>query len=197
MRTITLFISAVIIGLSAGCSINPLGIHDAEWETMTTEQRMVARERQAVLDKARIEQRTAQLLAQREREAEAVAEQERLRQSALPGDRVQCIIENGTAYINRNWRAINPVAFELVRGTTTQFTMTDTGKRRFSYGYASFDGVNIQLCNTQDSNSCTTISGTTRQFQQGVSVTVSVDRMVRGLMRCETPDALPRYRRRM
>lgn len=182
-------LSAVL--LLGACATNPLGISDEDWERMSLEERQRAYERQAEINLARAERQAAEA---RIREAEALQEaarREELRQSALYGDRVQCVIRSGEGYLAGNWRRIESVGFEAIRGIHTEFEMIEHSSsrtRRVGSGFAFFDGITLRLCRTSSGQECTGLAATTRELERGVELRVDANRLVRGTMFCALPD---------
>ena len=183
-----------------GCATNPMGYSDEEWEALSEAEQKEARVLQAEIEIAREHRRAADLRA---REAEAARLEiyaDQRRESALHGDRIQCLINDAKGYINGRWRSADPVAFEGVRGIASPFHVYATSSsgrtQRSTIGYALFDGVSLSLCQTPDAASCTRVSATTRQFERGMNTAVDVRRLVRGQMRCETPQSYHRGRGR-
>lgn len=188
-----LILLCVLFALSA-CATNPLGINDEDWERMPLEERQRAYERQAEIDLARAERQAAEA---RVREAEALQEaarREELRQRALYGDRVQCVIRDGEGYLGANWRRIEALGFEAIRGIHTEFEMIEhsgSRTRRIGSGFAFFDGITLRLCRTSSAQGCTGLAATTRELERGLELRVDADRLLRGTMFCALPDSRP------
>ena len=190
-----IILSALLVLLFACGPRNPLGIPDEQWAVMTPEQQLQARNQQAELDLA-MAQKRAEEARQKAAEAEArKAELEAMRRNAPYGDRVQCVLEGGQAYLNRNWHPVSAFGLDLVRGYEEEFTM-EVASGRYSrmpiLGYALYDGQTITLCrlpreDTYRHEDCLRLVGTRRELQQGLDNFVSASEFLRGRLRCDLP----------
>jgi predicted small lipoprotein YifL len=174
---------------------HPLGIPDDQWEAMTMDQQLQARQQQADLDRAHAERRAEEARA-RTAEAEAkIAERERRRQEARYGDRVQCVLANGEARLGRSWDRIQPLAFDLVRGfeEEVQIEVASDRMRGFSAeAYAYFDGQTVYVCrmpfkDTYRQDDCARLTATSRELERGVERYVQGRDFLKGMMRCDLP----------
>ncbi|HEY9017274.1 hypothetical protein [Thiomicrospira sp.] len=189
------------LGLMACGPYHPMGISDEEWQTLTPDQRMQAREQQAEVDKARAAERAEKARIRAEKEAREQAIIAERRANPQYGERVQCILSAGQAKLNRKWRNIEPVAVDLVIGESQAIDVRHLrdGRTRYSRtGYASFDGQRVNLClhsnSSPTSNYCASLLATTRQFDRGVSQNIQSKDFVRGNLRCDL--VLPELKRR-
>ncbi|WP_146164798.1 hypothetical protein [Desulfonatronum sp. SC1] len=174
---------------------NPLDIPDAQWQMMTPEQQLQARNQQAELDRALV-LRKAEEARQRAAEAEArKAELDAMRRNAPYGDRVQCVFEGAQTYFNRNWQPILPLGLDLVRGYEEAIVMEISSSEYLRMpieAYALFDGQVVSLCrfsgdNTYRREHCAILVGTRRDFQQGIVAHVYASDFLRGRLRCDHP----------
>lgn len=122
-------IIAVLASLSllilSGCiSFHPLGMSDSEWNALTPEQKMEAREKQAQINAQKRQ-------AKADREAAAQAASARRYETARYGDIITIVIKGGTMDINGNRRDYEPIAFDLVRGESKTINIYRQGKRHF------------------------------------------------------------------
>ncbi|WP_156500150.1 hypothetical protein [Ectothiorhodospira sp. BSL-9] len=204
------FIPALITTLSIaalmmGCATRyPLDIPEEQWETMTSEQRLQARQQQAALDQARAEQRAAQARAREEEAARQRAELEVRRQEAGFGERIQCVLSDAEAYLGGSWRSVQPLALDLVQGMELGFEMQaveDGRVRRRGTGHAYFDGTRLTLCPRSgqyqnQASACAQLVGTTNDYRRGLREQVDGHRFLRGQLRCDLhpASAVPRRR---
>ncbi len=196
MNRLKACIAIVILAVLCGCGPrHPLGIPDEQWQSMTLEQQIQARQQQAELDRAKAEQRAEEARA-RAVEAEArKAELERRRQDARYGERVQCILSDGQVKLRREWDRIHPAALDLVRGYEEEFNMevaSDRMRGFTSEGYALFDGQTVYICrmpykDVYRQDDCVRITATMREFQRGVERYVNAPDFLRGRIRCDLP----------
>lgn len=194
-RGMMVIVLGMLVLLLACGPRNPLGIPDDQWAMMTPEQQFEARSRQADLDQARDERR-AEEARLRAAEAEAKkAELEAMRQNAPYGDRVQCVLEGGQAYLNRSWHPVSALGLDLVRGYEEAFSM-EVASGRYSRmpieGHALYDGQTITLCrfpreDTYRPEDCARLVGTRRELQRGLSANVTASEFIRGRLRCDLP----------
>lgn len=192
---------ALTLGLIACGPYHPMGISDEEWQKLTPAERMHAREQQAEIDKARAAERAERARIRAEQEAREQAIIDERRANPQYGERVQCVLTAGEARLNSKWRAIEPVAIDLVVGESQAFDVRHLrdGRTRYSRtGYASFDGQRVNMClhsnSIPTSNQCASLVATTRQFDRGVSQNIRSKDFVRGKMQCDL--VLPELKRR-
>lgn len=183
--------------LLTGCGTRyPLGMDEAQWQVLSTEQRLAAQLQQAELERAAQERRAAEARA---REAEAHREQtemENRRRNAAYGDRVQCILEPAEARLGGKWRSIDALAVDLVRGSPVNITLHSNDRRSGRYrasAQAKFDGLTVSLCQGTSSH-CARASGTLADYRRGLVSQVEADRFLRGKLRC---DLVPTDRQRL
>ncbi|MCG5525186.1 hypothetical protein LRB11_09625 [Ectothiorhodospira haloalkaliphila] len=206
MKTIpALLITLSIVVLLMGCATRyPLDIPEEQWEAMTAEQRLQARQQQAALDQARAEQRAAEARAREEEAARQRAELEVRRQEAGFGERVQCVLREAEAYLGGSWRSVQPLALDVVQGMEWGFEMQaveDGRVRRRGTGYAHFDGTRLTLCPRSGqyqthAAACAQVVGTTSDYRRGLSERIEGHRFLRGQLRCDLHPASVVPRRR-
>lgn len=191
------------LGLAACGPSHPLGIADSEWQTMTSEQRMAAREKQVELDKVRAQERAERARLRAEEEARQQALIEERRANAQYGERVQCVLTQAEARLSGSWRSIEQTGFDLVIGEVKPFTVQHVkdGRTRHSRtGYASFDGQTVSMClharNNTSSSNCATLVATTSAYERGVREQVSSGDFVRGSLQCDLVMQRPQRRYR-
>ena len=193
------------LGLMACGPYHPMGISDEEWQTLSPELRMQAREQQVKVDKARAAERAEKARIRAEQEARQQAIVDERRANPQYGERVQCVLTNAEARLSSQWRSIETVAVDLVVGETKSMDVRHLrdGRTRYSRtGYASFDGQRVNMClhahSSPSSNQCASLIATTRQFDRGISQNISSKDFVRGAMRCDLvlPEPIRRYETR-
>ncbi|MFP4214015.1 MAG: hypothetical protein ACLFRL_07890 [Desulfohalobiaceae bacterium] len=172
----------------------PLDIPEEEWQNMSAEERLQAREKQAELDKAEQERRKAEAEA---REAEAIEwlqDQEASRQNAEYGERLQCVLDPAQAYLGGSWRDIEPLALDVVQGMILEKEIKEVRDgyiRRRETIYAGFDGQTLSLCERkqdvqrQASEDCLHLLGTFEEYSQGVNKKLQADSFLRARIRCD------------
>ena len=181
-----LLFSLLLLLLLAGCSSNPLGISDSDWEMMTPEQQHEARLEQARIDEAERIRRAAAAEARRQEELRLEKELAERRANARFGDIVQCTITDAQGRFGSDWRSANPGAFELVRGQTADIEITRASRSsQRARGSASFDGLKVEVCS--GTLRCASLVGTEQQFRRGVRQQIDVERFVRGTLTCAFP----------
>ena len=113
------FLSLLI--LSACISFHPLGMSDSEWNALTPEQKMEAREKQAQINAQKKQ-------AKADREAAKQAAAAKRYETARYGDIITVVIKGGTMDIHGNRRDYEPLAFDLVRGESKTVNILRKGK---------------------------------------------------------------------
>lgn len=194
MRRWVGFIIGVAVLCCAGCGPKyPLDIPEEKWTTMSTDEQLRAREKQADLEKAQEKRRTAEAKA---REAEAIEwlkRQEAARDQARYGERVQCILSNAHVYRWGEWRRIEPLALDIVQGMVLEFEMhaADSEELRLrERGYAGFDGQTLSLCPEKNqvqrnAQGCAKALGTSKQFARGLTQRIAGEDFLRGKIHCD------------
>lgn len=173
-----------------GCSLHPLGIDDDEWAVMTREEQLRAYEKQAELDKVRVEAQARERAAQAEAEARKYEAMAYMRQNAHYGDIVQCVLDPVDMRFSSDWKPAKPQAFDLVRGEQLLLQMQDW-KERYSWeASASFaeSGLAVELCRNSAyryGDDCTRVLGTSRDFHRGIRKTFEIDQYMKGTLRCD------------
>ncbi len=201
---------ALIAGLCAlfltGCfATYPLNLSEEEWEALSPEERLAAREKQAELDRAAAERRTAEAQAREAEAARQLAELEVRRREAGYGERLQCVMEQGELRSGSRWRAVEPFAVDVVEGMDVPFDYReqDRGRHRSNDGNAQFDGTTLTLCaerwaSRPDSDYCVRVLGTFEDYRRGLRTSVDSERFLRGDIRCQLApgrDGVPGGRR--
>ena len=194
MRAFTMALCGLlaVLWLSGCAPRHPLGIPDEQWQTMSLEQQLQARERQAELDRARAEQRAKEAQAREAEAARQLAELEQQRRDARYGERVQCVLSSAEARLNRQWRPVEPLALDLVRGFELPFELQQSDGRPISHrgrGYALFDGQIVTLCPQSGQHAsrpvaCLRLLGTLRDYHSGLDQTLAAPDFLRGRLRC-------------
>lgn len=177
------------------CATYPLGMSEDEWNRLSPQQQIDARERQARLDQAERERRAeaARLRAEQERKAQE-RYQERLA-NAGHGDIVQCVFQNGEGYYAGNWRDAEPVGFSLLKDYAQTVTIAEQGRpTRTVDTEMTFNGANIRVCRPNNRD-CINVAATQNQLRRGTTQEVEVNRAIRGTLYCDIP-SLERQRYR-
>lgn len=193
MKAIGLFALVTLIAALAGCASYPLDIPEEEWESMGADARAEARREQAKLERAREERRIAEAAARKAEAAQRAEELAKARRTAGYGERVQCVLQDGEAYLAGNWRRIEPVALDLVEGMELEITLAEpasSGLRYHTTGYAVFDGQTIQICERpagerRDFDGCARMLGTQRDYRRGLAERVKGEQFLRSHLRCD------------
>ena len=194
----TIIVGIVVLILSA-CSNYPLNMSEEEWQALTAEQQLAARQQQAELDEARALRRAREAEAKAaEAERAALALQE-ARKHAAYGDNVQCVFSPVQAYLNSKWRTAEPLALDLVRGYEHPVTISEQSRySRYSlHAVAYFDGQVVELCPEYTSNRhrCARLLANQVDYQRGVEADVASDKFIKGRLRCALPPRSRRYDR--
>lgn len=204
-RTPALCLLASLLQLTACATHHPLGMDEAQWQALSTEQRLAAQLQQAELERAEQERRVAEARA---REAEALRQQAELdvrRSTAAYGERVQCILDPAEAHLNGKWRSIEAPALDLVQGTPVDVTLHSNDHRSLRYrasAQARFDGLTVSLCQGAGSagspaSNYAQVSGTQADFRRGLTRQIDAKRFLRGQLRCDlVATGQPPYRKR-
>jgi len=173
------------VTLLVGCSFNPLGMSDAEWESLTPTQQFEARKIQAERDEAA-------RVRYAEQEAKAATEQAQLaelRRNAPFGDVVQCTITDAKGYFYKDkWRPAQPVSVEMYRNDpvhSVSLVRQDSSRSSTDLSM-SFDGLNVKACRGH-SGDCDVLAGTETQFRRGISRRIHVKKTVEGTLFCSFP----------
>ena len=148
----------------AACARYPLGMSEAEWPSLSPQQRLEARAQQAEIDRAR----EAELAAERaRREAAKEAERQRIAtvyRKARYGDIVECVLDGGIIDFHPGWKAYQPTAFTLVADETPEVKVTTGVPHETQEVWASLSdtGTAISLCYSEpapgSSNDCAVVS---------------------------------------
>lgn len=185
-RSSLLCFGMVMSLLLAGCMTHyPLGMSEAEWNRLTPEQQLDARERQQRLSADAAQRRAeAQRLQQEQARQEAEALEQR-RLAAAHGDRLQCVLDDAELRLGSDWRPADPVVLDLLRGERQDFRLNLQGSTHRNLGAeAYFDGLRVRLCRPGERD-CAVIVGTSGDFQRGISRPVQVRDTLQGQLRCE------------
>lgn len=126
MKTRTILISVIVllsVLILAGCiSFHPLGMSDSEWNALTPEQKIAAREKQLQLNAQKKQ-------AEADRQAAEKNALARQYEKAVYGDIISVAITNGTMEIHGKRREYEPIAFDLIRGESKQVDIIRKGKK--------------------------------------------------------------------
>ncbi|MBB5020783.1 hypothetical protein [Desulfurispira natronophila] len=211
MKTFPLLIALLLsLIVLSGCGPRyPLGIDEDQWFAMTPQQQLQAHKQQAQLDEARALQREAEAeeraIQARVREMELareLAELEKLRCDARYGDRVQCVLTNPEHYRSGQWRSIEPLAFDLVRGhdglSISLLEHSGSTTRQRGNIHVSFDGQTTAICDKEPSRSsrtCIRVVGTFEDYRRGIRQRVGVENFLKGQLRCSLAptEDMPRH----
>jgi predicted small lipoprotein YifL len=183
----------LMLGLLSCGTKYPLDIPEEKWASMTRQEQLRAREKQAELELAREKRRAAEAKA---REAEAIKwlkDKEASRKQARYGERIQCVLTKAEAYIWGEWRRIEPVALDIVKGMVLEFELSEANDNGLNFqqkAYAGFDGQTLSLCPEKDQvqrndPSCARVLGTFEQYAKGIKSKIGVQDFLRGRIRCD------------
>ena len=180
-----------LLCLLCACSTHPLGMDDEEWQQLSPEQRLQAREKQSELDRLAEQRRVAEAAARRDEAQRQMVELDVRRREARYGERLQCVLQPAQAWFNREWRPVEPLALDLVVGHEQMLTLRETERRTLHYSsrvHARFDGQQLTLCqhahDQRNPGICVRELGTMVDYQRGVRRTVLADQFLRGQLRC-------------
>ncbi len=125
--TLSTLITSVVVVLSlwilSGCiSFHPLGMSDSEWNALTAEQKIAAREKQSQLTAQKKQAESDRKIA----EKNALAKQY---EKAVYGDIISVAITSGTMDIHGKRREYEPIAFDLIRGESKSIKIIRKGKK--------------------------------------------------------------------
>jgi hypothetical protein len=194
MKIAAVFRSLIALGLVLGlaaCARYPLGMSEAEWLSLSPQQQLEARAKQAEIDRAR----EAELAAERaRREAAKEAERQRIAavyRSARYGDIVECVLDGGIIDFHPGWKAYQPAAFTLVAGETREVKVTTGVPYETQEVWASLSetGTAISLCYSEpapgSSNDCAVVSALSRELDRGIESAVNSKELFNGArLRC-------------
>lgn len=193
MKKQFIFILLALLFL-AGCGPHyPLDIPEGEWMEMSSRERQRAREKQAELEKAREKRRAAEAEARAAESLKWLKRREASRDKARYGDRVQCVLSGAKAYVWGEWRSIEPVALDIVRGMVLDFDIQEAGEGAFGFqekAFAGFDGQTLGLCPEKDmvqrnSPSCARVLGTFEEYARGIKKRIGAEEFIKGQIRCD------------
>lgn len=193
-------VAVLLIGgiiLSACGPRHPLGIDDADWQTMAPQQRLDAHARQADLDRAMAERRAAEAAARKAADEARAAELDARRQEARYGERLQCVLRDAEVKTGNRWRAVRPVAVDVVKGLEVELQLEEPSGRVFRFNsraYASFDGQTLSLCRDPDgprrsATACAHVIGLFEDFRRGMTARLDGSSFLRGTLRCSLAPA--------
>ncbi|PTD97309.1 hypothetical protein [Pseudothauera lacus] len=190
---IRLLLSAASALLLAACTTYPLGIPEREWVAMDAEQRLAARLQQAELDRALAQRRAAEAQAREASAAQQAAELAARRAEAAPGERIQCVLREVQARLQRRWRPAMDVALDLVDGHAQSFIIEEGGERRGRYrstAHARVDGQTLWLCRNPpgvqpSARECASVVATFEEYRRGVVQSVEAPDVLRARVRCD------------
>ena len=193
LRFVLLLVLSMVV--LVGCSSNPLGMSDAEWEALTPQQQLVARTKQAELDEqARLRRQQAQIAKEAEQ-----ARLENLRHNAPSGEVVQCTLTSARArFAHNEWHPAQPMAVAIHRSEDrrqVRIAQEDRPSRAATL-HMGFDGMIVKVCRWYDRD-CAVLAGTNRDYNRGHSSHIRVPDLVDGTLSCSFPgaDDSRRYRR--
>lgn len=189
MKALTLWISRILLTSAAivgtGCSLNPLGMSDAEWESLTPTQKLEARVMQETSNEAARARRA-------ERAAQEAAEQariEELRRSAPFGDVVQCTLTDAEGYFSKKkWQPAQPVSIEIHRSEEDRSLSVPRQNRSSTTTdlRINFDGLTVEVCSWYGRD-CDVLVGTEAQFRRGIARHIDIKKTARGRLFCSFP----------
>lgn len=182
-------VPGLLLAVLAGCSFHPLGIDDAQWQSMSVEQRQQAYLEQARLDEAARERRALQHQEYMRQQEQALQLREQQLAQAGPGDLLECTLEQAQGDYGKNkWRAAQPLGLEILRGEVvqTELERLDRSYQRIAL-QMTFDGMRVQLCDNR--NSCASMVATSGEFKRGKGALVNTNKL-RGRLFCQFPSRL-------
>ncbi|MCH8502569.1 MAG: hypothetical protein LAT77_11750 [Aliidiomarina sp.] len=185
MRFLQMALIVMMTALLWACSSNPLGMSDDEWDALTPEQKLEARQEQA-----RLEQRRRELasIEERARQEQEHKERELLQQrlaTARYGEIVQCMMPDPLGHLSSGWRQAEPLAFTAVIGFEVPVTVERKDRPTQTItGEASFDGQTLRICRHGE---CARIVGLEADYRDGYQQSIDIRRFVQGEIRCQFP----------
>lgn len=193
LRSFFLSMPLALLILSACGARHPLGISDDQWQTLSTEQRLQAHDKQASLDRAADERRAAEARAKEAKAAQQQVELDARRRTASYGERMQCILGDAQARLGGKWREVEPVALDLVQGMDIPLPLAEPAShsiRRQTAAYAHFDGQTIFLCQgagdtRDDRETCMRVLDTHADYRRGIDQRIDSPNFLRGRLRCD------------
>jgi hypothetical protein len=183
------YLFSLFILVFIGCSSNPLNIPDEIWLNMSDEKKIQAYEQQASLNLQREQNRQIELELRAKEEKQQQLIYESQLANASYGDRLQCIVYDAKAKLNKKIRDINYIGLDLLKNNIQEFKIvqnTSSSRRYSSVGYALFNGIELRMC--EDSNmrrNCTSVVGTFMDFSRGINTHLNNDDFIIGKIKCE------------
>lgn len=163
----------------------PLGMSEAEWLALPPDRQYEARLRQADLDATARAADAAREAEERRLEAERQARIDGLYAHGGFGSVVECAMQGGLADFHPGWKPYEPLVFAIARGDERPVTLRRADGRRTQDLWVALDehGTHLRLCHQPPSRwsaDCATVAATSRQFAQGVALTVSAEDALKG-----------------
>lgn len=123
---------ALLTALLAGCQSYPMGLSEAQWNTLSPEQQAdYTRQQAQVNERRRQQQEAAEQHRKSEEAAHAAEERQRIQHlyaRARYGDVVTVTIQGGLVAIDGKHRPYEPVRFDLVRGERKEIEFVQQGR---------------------------------------------------------------------
>ncbi|MEN3159735.1 hypothetical protein ABC502_15250 [Alkalimonas sp. NCh-2] len=178
----------VTFALIAACANYPLGMTEDEWNRLSPQQQLDARERQALLNQAEHARRAEAARHKAEQEREEQQRYQAMLANAGPGDIVQCVLQNGEGYYGSSWHPAEPVGFSLLRNYTQTVSFAEQGRpTRSITTELTYNGANIRVCRLNNRD-CSNVAATQNQLRNGISQNIQVNRAIRGTLYCDIPN---------
>lgn len=129
---VTCYLACAGLALIMGCQSYPMGLSQAQWDSLTPEQQAEYRSRQTEMNAQRQREQAAidleqqRLREQQERETRARTKAAYAR--ARYGDIITVTIQGGRVAINGKHQPYEPLKFDIVRGETKQVEFAQIGR---------------------------------------------------------------------
>lgn len=186
----TLF--ALLLMLSACMSRYPLGFSESEWKSLTPQQQFDARKQQSGIDATKRKEKAAQKalkVKQEEQYKELIAYKHK---HAVPGDILQCTLNNTVIDFKPGWQKIQKTAFSLVKGEHRDLKVRSLKKYKTVNLWLDYskDGLTLDICRFKSTNGyqkrkyCSSIVATAQQYQKGYSQNFVVKEYMKANVYC-------------
>jgi hypothetical protein len=190
IRTLILCLS-LLFGLAACLPTrHPLGIDDADWQAMSSDQRLEAQEKQAEFEHAERVRKAEQTAAPAADATRQPVQPEARRPAANYGERVQCVLSQPKVLVAGKWRPVEATVLDVTRGQVMEFSLAEPAGQKgriHLLGFARFDGQILTLCPGAEANrheGCVRVLGTFEDFRRGIDQSIEAAGFLRSKLHC-------------